>query len=285
MRKIILVAETGADIPQKLAKRYHIHIVPMHVSFGNVTKDDGAFPAEEICRYYETTGELPKTSGSVPEDFIKAFDAIHGQNPKAQILYLAYSSVTTVSYQSALIASEGRDYVTSVDTKSVSAGQCAVVVTMARLLEDHPEWDMATAIATAEGLIQRAKMAFIPNDMEYLRAGGRVSNAVALCGKLLGIHPVIEIQNGKLVATRKPRGKLSTLAPELVERYTLDNDLDREELWLIRTPRMDESIISSTEEVAQSLGFRKITWIRTGGVITTHGGPGAFGMAGFSRHP
>ena len=285
MGKIILVAETGADIPQELAERYRIHIVPMHVSFGNVTKDDGVFPAEEICRYYETTGELPKTSGSVPEDFTKAFDAIHGQNPEAQILYLAYSSVTTVSYQSALIASEGRDYVTSVDTKSVSAGQCAIVVTMARLLEEHPEWDMAAAVAAAEGLIQRAKMAFIPNDMEYLRAGGRVSNAVALCGKLLGIHPVIEIQNGKLVATRKPRGKLSTLAPELVERYTLDNDLDREELWLIRTPRMDESIISSAEEVAQSLGFRKITWVQTGGVITTHGGPGAFGMAGFSRRP
>ena len=283
MGKIILVAETGADIPQDLAERYHIHVVPMHVSFGNVTRDDGTFPSEEICRYYETTGDLPKTSGSVPKDFIKAFDSIHSQNPEAQILYLAYSSATTVSYQSALIASEGRDYVTSVDTKSVSAGQCAVVVTMARLLEEHPEWDMEAAVSAAEGLIRRAKMAFIPNDMEYLRAGGRVSNAVALCGKLLGIHPVIEIQNGKLLATRKLRGKLCTLAPGLVERYVADNDLDREEIWLIRTPRMDERIITSAEEVARSLGFRKITWIRTGGVITTHGGPGAFGVAGFSR--
>lgn len=284
MRKIVLVAETGADIPRKLAEQYHIHIVPMHVSFGNVTKDDGAFPSEEICQYYEAAGELPKTSGSVPEDFHKAFDAIHDQDPEAQILYLAYSSVTTVSYQSALIASEGRNYVTSVDTKSVSAGQCAIVVTMARLLEEHPEWDMDAAVAAADNLIQRAKMAFIPNDLEYLRAGGRVSNAAALCGKLLGIHPLIEIQNGKLLATRKPRGKLCKLAPELVERYTLDNDLDREEIWLIRTPRMDESIIASAEEAAQSLDFRKITWIQTGGVITTHGGPGAFGVAGFSKH-
>ena len=97
MRNFVVVAETGADIPQELAERYRIHIVPMHVSFGNVTKDDGTFPAEEICRYYESTGELPKTSGSVPEDFIKAYDVIHSQNPEAHILYLAYSSVTTVS--------------------------------------------------------------------------------------------------------------------------------------------------------------------------------------------
>ena len=108
MQKIVLVAETGADIPQELAERYRIHIVPMHVSFGDILKDDGTFPAEEICRYYESTGELPRTSGSIPEDFIKAFDDIHSQNPEAQILYLAYSSVTTVSYQSALIASEDR---------------------------------------------------------------------------------------------------------------------------------------------------------------------------------
>ena len=53
-------------------------------------------------------------------------------------------------------------------------------------------------------------------------------------------------------------------------------------LWLIRTPRMDENIIISAEKMAQSLGSRKITWIRTGGVITTHEGPGALGVAGFS---
>ena len=143
---------------------------------------------------------------------------------------------------------------------------------------------MDTAVSAANELVRQAKMVFIPNDMEYLRAGGRVSNAVALCGKLLGIHSVIEIQDGKLLATRKPRGKLSTLAPQLVNRYVLDNDLDWEEIWLIRIPRMDENIIISVEEMAPFLGFRKNTWIRTGGVITTHGGPGVFGVAGFSKH-
>lgn len=60
MSKIILAAETGADIPPELAQRYNIQIVPMHVSFGDVTRDDGTFPSEEICAYYERTGELPK---------------------------------------------------------------------------------------------------------------------------------------------------------------------------------------------------------------------------------
>ena len=51
-RGIILVAETGADIPAEIAQRYGIHIVPMHVSFGDVTRDDGTFPSEEVCDYY-----------------------------------------------------------------------------------------------------------------------------------------------------------------------------------------------------------------------------------------
>ena len=71
MGKIILLAETGSDITDEVAEKYGIYIVPMHVSFGEVTKDDATFPAEEVCEFYERTGKLPKTSGSVPEDFEK----------------------------------------------------------------------------------------------------------------------------------------------------------------------------------------------------------------------
>lgn len=206
MGKVILVAETGADIPPELAQQYNIQIVPMHVSFGSETRDDGTFPSEEICAYYERTGELPKTSASTPEDFNAAFDRIHSQWPEAQILYMAYSAVTTCSYQSAQIAAEGRDYVTSLDTKAVTAGQYSIVMRMAQTLEQHPEWDMNQAVRAAEELVLRSRMCFIPKDMKYLRAGGRVSNAVALCGDLLGIHPLIEIQDGRLVATKNCAG-------------------------------------------------------------------------------
>lgn len=282
MSKVILVAETGADIPSEIAAQYHLHIVPMHVSFGDKTQDDGAFPSEEVCAYYNRTGELPKTSGCTPEDFNAVFDEIHSCWPEAQILYLAYSSVTTCSYQSAQIAAEGREYVTSLDTKAVSAGQGSIVLRLAQLLEEHPEWDVAAASAAAMDLIERSRMCFIPDDLEYLRAGGRVSNAVALCGKLLGIHPLIEIRDGSLVATRKLRGKLHNLAPKLVADYTEKNSLDRDELWLIWVTGFPRELKNVVEEAAQSCGFRKVTWVKAGGVITTHGGPSAFGVVGFS---
>lgn len=55
MSKIVILAETGSDITEEVAKEYGIKLVPMHVSFGKDTKDDGTFPAEEIYAYYEKT--------------------------------------------------------------------------------------------------------------------------------------------------------------------------------------------------------------------------------------
>lgn len=280
MGNIVLLAETGSDIPPEAAREYGIYIVPMHVSFGKETRDDGSFPPEEVCDYYRNTGQLPKTSGSVPEDFETIFDRIHREHPNGQILYLAYSAVTTCSYQSGMIAAEGRDYVTAIDTKHVSVGQCVVVLTMARLIREHPEWSVEEARAKAEEVSRKVHMCFVPDTLEFLRAGGRVSNAAALCGALLKIHPRIEILDGYLKATKKHRGTMKKIAPQLVRDYIAEQDLNKEELWLIWAPGLDEEIKREAEEAALECGVQKVTWVKTGGVITTHGGPGAFGVVG-----
>ena len=284
MKKIILLAETGSDVNAELAKEYGVEIVPMHVSFDTETLDDGAFPVEKIVDYYQTTGKLPKTSGSMPEDFEIVLDRIHAENPDAQILYLAYSAITTCSMQSGVIASEDRDYITIIDTKQVSAGQCNIVIKMAEILNENPDMTMEEAVAAANDLISRANMCFMPDNLEFLRAGGRVSNVAFLGAKLLNLHPVIEILDGLLMATKKYRGKMTKVAAQLVTDFAEKYDLDREEcLWLISVVGFSDSVRAIVENAAKEAGFKKIRWIQAGGVITTHGGPAAFGMAGFSR--
>ena len=284
MKKIILVAETGSDVNAELAKEYGVEIVPMHVSFDTETLDDGAFPVEKIVDYYQTTGKLPKTSGSTPGDFEKRLDEIHAANPDAQILYLAYSAITTCSMQSGVIASEDRDYVTIIDTKQVSAGQCNIVVKMAELLQANPDMTMEEAVAAAEELIARANMCFMPDNLEFLRAGGRVSNVAFLGAKLLNLHPVIEILDGQLMATKKYRGKMNKVAAQLVTDYAEKYDLDKEEcLWFVYVTGFSDTVRAIVENAAKEAGFKKTRWIQAGGVITTHGGPAAFGLAGFSK--
>ena len=161
MNSIILVAETGSDLTPELAAQYNIQMVPMHVAFDSTPVDDGSFHPQKIVDFHQETGKLPTTSGSTPEDFIKTFDEIHAKWPEAQILYLAYSAITTCSYQSAVIASKERDYVTAIDTQQVSIGQGMVVVEVAKFLQANPNVSIQEAAEFARRTAKQANMCFL----------------------------------------------------------------------------------------------------------------------------
>ena len=281
MGRILLVAESGSDITPELAAQNDVTIVPMHVSFGGQTRDDGAFPVEEMFDHYKHTRDLPRTSGCTPHDFEVVFDRLQKEHPSAQILHLAYSASTTCSMQSAQIAAQNRCGIVSVDTKSVSAAQAAIVLRMAKLLREHPETTMHQAVAKVNELIAKVHMGFFPGDLEYLRAGGRVSNAAYLGATILGLHPLIEIQDGKLLSTKKYRGAMGKVIAKLVREYPSAHNLDKDELYLIYGLGLDEAIKRDAEEAAKEQGFRQVSWVETGCVIAAHSGPGAFGIVGF----
>ena len=280
---IILVAETGSDITPELAEKYGIYLVPMHVSMADQTLDDGSFPAEDVCAYYDRTGKVPQTSACSPGDFTAVFDKIHALHPDKQILHLAYSAVTTCSYQSAIMASEERDYVTSVDTKQVSVGQAAVVLEVARYLAEHPKTDITEAARIAERIASSVHMCFIPRNLDYLRAGGRVSNTTAMVGNLLSLHPCIEIIDGKLMSTGKYRGSIEKVIPRLMEDFITKHNIDPTHLRFIFSPGLEDASRDTAETTAAKLGTSTLDWMKTGCVITCHGGPGCFGIVGFSR--
>ena len=277
------MTETGSDLTPELASRYGIYVVPMHVTFGDKTLDDMSFHPEKIREYYKETGKLPTTSGSVPEDFTTIFDEIHEKYPEAQILYLAYSAITTCSYQSGMIAGEGRDYVHFVDTKQVSVGISNVVIEMAKILEANPDMTIDEAVAKANELVDHAKMCFMPDNLEFLRAGGRVSNVAYLGSRILNLHPTIEILDGKLVATKKYRGKMTKVSAQLVKDYAENYQLRKDHIWVVYTVGLTPEVRESIEAALKECGFESATWALAAGVITTHGGPAAFGIAGFSK--
>ena len=281
--QIVLVAETGSDITAEQAKEYGIYLVPMHVSMAGQTLDDGTFPAEDVCAYYDSTGKVPQTSASAPSDFAKVFDEIHQKWPEKKILHLAYSAVTTCSYQNAFLAAEELDYVTSVDTKQVSVGQAAVVLEVAKLLKEHPEMGIEEAAEAAKRIADQVQMCFVPKNLDYLRAGGRVSNVVALTGNLLGLHPCIEILDGKLMAKKKYRGALEKVIPKVIRDFAEKHNLKKEKVYFIYSPGLEEGQRRIAEETAQSIGLKEFSWMKTGCVITCHGGPGCFGIVGFSE--
>ena len=282
-KKILITAETGSDISREMAEELGIQLIPMHVSLGNEALDDGSFPPEDVCAYYDKTGKCPTTSGSTPYDFETVYDQLFAEDPDLQILHLAYSAVTTCSYHSCELAIEEKPYarnVRIVDTKHVSVGQCAVVIGVLGWLAEHPDATLDEAAAAAVKIGEQTKMCFIPDNLDYLRAGGRCSNAAALVGNLLQLHPCIEIIDGRLIAGKKYRGKLCKVAPLLLKEFAAKHNLKKDHLYFINTPYMNVGVREALNAEAAAMGFEKITWVKTGCVITCHGGPGAFGIVG-----
>ncbi len=280
MGKIILMAETGCDIPADEAARLGVELVPMHVAMGEKTVDDGTISPAEMLEECRQLGVLPKTSGCMPVDFGQAFDRVHAEHPDAQILHLAYSGVTTCSLESAVIAAEGRDYVTSVDTQHVTIGQGLVVTRVAEWLASHGGATVEEAAEYARSVAARCRMGFIPGDLGYLRAGGRLSNVAFLGATLLRIKPAVELVDGRLTATKKLRGKMSAASVALLDLLMQkEGQLDLSRVSFVYSPGLTDSVREVVEAYARGVGFEEVVWHETGDVITSHAGPGAFGVA------
>ena len=76
---------------------------------------------------------------------------------------------------------------------------------------------------------------------------------------------------------------MEKVVAELIEEYTNKHDLERDCLWLVYTIGLSDEVRRSVEETAEKCGFKQVSWIQAGCVITTHGGPAAFGIAGLAK--
>ena len=283
MTNYILMTESGNDIPNELAQQYGILVVPMHVTFNGKCLDDGTFPATDVFDHYKKTRELPKTSGCMPADFYPFFDKIEQEHPHAEIIYLAYSAATTCSYESALVAvktrsQEFQDRFHAFDMKAVSAGGCLIVKEVAQRIAQQPSITLPELTSYIEDRIARCRMHFIPGSLEFLHAGGRLSNMAFLGAMLLNIKPTIEILDGKLVATKKQRGSMEKCVMKAVENFLSDEPKEHDHLNLIWGAGLDQGIQGKVTKRCKEAGFKDICWIQTGGVIGSHSGPGAFGI-------
>src|SRR5699024_4405682 len=102
--------------------------------------------------------------------------------------------------------------------------------------------------AAVEELAGRTRMCFVPQNLDYLRAGGRVSNAAALISGVLNLHPAIHVTGGKLVAGRKYRGSMDKVARRLVRDEAEAGSLSRDRLYLIRSPGLSREVMDAAED-------------------------------------
>ena len=193
MRKLFIVTESGADLPKKYVDRYQIEVLPMHIMVGDKQYLDGQLDIQRIYDYFKETKKVPSTSATNPDQYQKAFERITAENPGCFIIHIGYSSEASCTFANALIASQDMHNVYHIDSKNVSGGESAIIIKAAELIEKNPDMDPADLKVKVEAYAARAKMSFIPGRLEFLKAGGRVSNAAYIGATVLNIKPMIEI--------------------------------------------------------------------------------------------
>lgn len=283
MSNFVLVTESGADLPQKYVDLYDIKIVPMHVNFGGKTYDDSDLKAEDVFEYYDNNKVLPTTSGSIPNDFTKVFSEINENYPGAEIIYIAYSSVTTVSYNSAKIAAEDFPNVHMVDSKNCTVGQANIVIAAAEFMKNNEDATAEDIIKFVEDLREKTRFVFLPQSLLYLKAGGRISNASYLGAMLLKIYPTINLENGYLVAGTKYRGSFKAAYKKMFEDYFNKFDIDKTSIRVVKVHGLSDAQVKDIEELLEGHGVKDVEWVDAGSVISCHGGPGAMGIVGFEK--
>lgn len=280
MKKIILTTESGADLPESLAKKHNIHIVPMHVIMDGTDYLDGQLPVEDIFNFYERTKKIPSTAATNTHEYQEFFKTIRTEFPDSVIVHVGYTSKASVSYQNALTAAEDMEDIYVFDALNVTGGLAAVVMYAAVLLEKEPDIDPVHLVERVEAKVPKSRLAFLPGSLDFLRAGGRVSNMAYLGGALLKIKPCIELVDGKLMSTRKYRGKMEKVAESMFHDYLQQYTIDRQQIYFIYSIGLSETIKQRIEEIALEQGFENSLWIEAGAMISTHSGPGGFGIAG-----
>ncbi|XQY92154.1 DegV family protein [Metabacillus sp. HB246100] len=283
MRRIILSTESGADLPGEWAGKYNVQVVPMHIIMEGKDYLDGHLPVQDIYDYYERTKNIPSTTSTNVYEYQEFFANIRKNFPDSIIVHIGYTSKASSSFQHAVIAAEEFEDIFLIDALNVTGGLAAIVLYAAELLEEDPSIEPEQFVAKIEEIVPKSRLVFIPGSLEFLKAGGRVSNMASLIGTLLKIKPCIELKDGKLMSTKKYRGKMSGVTEKLWEDYLSSFNIDRKQIYLIYSIGLDDRIKQRMDEIAKENGFHHIRWIQAGGMISTHSGAGGFGIAGLEQ--
>ncbi|MFC4024709.1 DegV family protein [Oceanobacillus longus] len=283
MNRIILTTESGADLPIEVVEKHAVQVVPMHVIMDGKDYLDGSLPVEEIYKYHEQTKKIPSTTATNVHEYEQFFKQIKANDPGCVIIHIGYTSKASSSFQNAMIATEEMNDIYLIDALNVTGGLAAVVMYAVDLLERESTIEPESLVEKIESIVPKSKLAFVPGSLEFLKAGGRVSNLAYLGGALLKIKPRIELIDGKLVSTKKYRGKMSMVSEKLIHEYLNQYDINKEGIYLIYSIGLDESIKEKMTNIAKEHGFENIKWMQAGAMISTHAGPGGFGIAGLER--
>ena len=282
MNGIAITSDSTCDLSVQQIRENEIGIMPLSVMLGDKSFRDGVdiVPAD-IFRFFEETGELPKTAApSVKEyeDFFRPY-----VEAGETLIHFNISSKASGSNGFAQAAAKtfgGKVIV--VDSHALSTGQGLLVMKACDL---RKEGKSAEEIAeTVNSLRDKVNTSFIPDTLLYLYKGGRCSTLSYYGAKVLSIHPMIAMKEGQLYPKKKYIGKMSrclkNYVHDLAEEYP---QYDRTRCFITHS-NADAELVESAKQLVKNLfSFDEVTETVAGSVITGHCGRNTIGVLFISK--
>ena len=281
MAKYVIFTDSACDIKPKMLKEWGVGYENLTFRFDG---DDKIYTGDDmdINDFYQKMrdGGVAKTAAANPEAFITAFRKILEEGN--DILHLGFSSGLSTTYNASRIAAlqmaeEFPDRkIVVVDTLAASAGQGLLVYLAVKKLEEG-----ATLEENAEyikAMIPKLCHWFTVDDLVYLKRGGRISAISAFAGTMLGIKPVLHVDDeGHLVNVAKVRGR-RTAVTALADKYgELADDKENGTVFISHADCMaDVKLLESILKERYGASLDVITDV--GSVIGAHSGPGTLAL-------
>ncbi len=273
---IQLTADSTCDLGPYVEER-GIGIMPLSVILGEQSYRDGVdIVPKDIFDYYEKTGGLPKTAAPSIGDF-EEFFGNYVEEGKTVIHY-NISAKSSSSHAYAVEAAKkfpGRVYV--VDSKALSSGQGLLVMKASDMLSEGKEAEEIVVVTNA--LRPKVNTSFIPDRLDYLYKGGRCSRMTMYAANVLKIHPLIEMQDGQLVAETKYRGSMQKCIDKYIDDLAIKYPVyDKRRCFITHSSADKELVEFAKKKVAEKFDFQEILETVAGSVITGHCGRNTLGV-------
>lgn len=281
MKDYIICTDSGCDIRRNILEEWGVPYVELTFRFDQEDKD---YTDKDIAikDFYDRMkeGSIAKTSAVNPDTFTGMFEQHVSQGK--DVLYLGFSSGLSTTCNSAHIAAKelSEQYpdnkVLVVDTLCASAGQGLLLYLV--LQKKELGYSVEEAAAYAEEIKAKICHWFTVDDLEYLKRGGRISPTVALVGNVLGVKPVLHVDNeGHLVNKLKVRGRKAALKV-LAEKYgELAEDVQGGTVFICNADCMQD-VETLKDMIKEKYGAKVELVTDIGPVIGAHAGPGTIAV-------
>lgn len=242
MPKIKVMCDSPADVPAQLVEQYQIKVVPVELFIGDDTYHDG----QDITshEFFARQKALPENESITHAqikvlDFYDAFQEVEKQGYDT-LLCFTMSPNTSGTHQNAHMAKKMMDDentkldIRVLDGKSLTYVYGRFVVEAAKMAMEGKSVD--EILERVLWMQEHHFVVFTVGTLKYLKKGGRLHPAAAAIGEVLGIKPLLSVNDGLVTSLEKVRGSkkvnqriLALLkengAQSAKEFYVLDGDV------------------------------------------------------------